>query len=97
MISRLLSITAVSAFVAGGFSVAHAAEDAALSREVQGMLINRGYLADYHKDWDQCAQRAAAAFLSDDGKASVAPELREIAEELKEAPADVRRAGEPVC
>jgi hypothetical protein len=87
----------MSALVAGGLSFAHAAEDAALSREVQEMLIKRGYLGDYHKDWDQCTQRAAAAFLSDDGKTSVAPELREIKEELKKAPGDVRRTGEPIC
>ena len=97
MIARSLSIAALSVFLAGGLPVAYAAEDAALSREVQGMLIKRGYLADYHKEWDQCAQRAAAAFLSDDGKTSVAPELREIHEELKKAPGDVRRAGDPVC
>ena len=97
MISRLLSIAAAGVFFAGGFSAANAAEDAALSREVQSMLIKRGYLADYHKEWDQCAQRAAAAFLSDGGKASVVPQLPEIAEELKKAAGDVRRAGEPVC
>ncbi len=94
---RLLSIAAAGIFVAGGFSVAHAAEDAAMSREVQGMLIKRGYLADYRQDWDQCAQRAAAAFLSDNGTASVVPGLREIAAELKKARDDVRRNGDPVC
>jgi hypothetical protein len=97
MIARSLSIAALSVLLACGFSIAHAAEDQALSREVQDMLIKRGYLADYHKDWDQCTQRAAAAFLSDNGKTSVAPELGEIAGELKKAPGDVRRAGEPVC
>ena len=97
MISRFLSIAAVSLVVAAGSSVAGAAEDAALVREVQGMLIKRGYLADYHKDWDQCSQRAAASFLSDEGKAGTLPELDDIAQELKKAPADVHRDGKPVC
>jgi hypothetical protein len=97
MISRLLSIAAVSLLIAAGSSVAGAAEDAALVREVQSMLIKRGYLKDYHKDWDQCSQRAAAAFLSDKGEMGTVPELPDIAQELKKAPADVRREGEPVC
>jgi hypothetical protein len=97
MISRLLSIAAVSLLVAAGPPVAFAAEDAALVREVQGLLIKRGYLKDYHKEWDQCSQRAAAAFLSDKGEMGTVPELADIAQELKKAPADVRREGEPVC
>jgi hypothetical protein len=97
MISRLLSVAAVSLLVATGSSVAVAAEDTALVREVQSMLIKRGYLKDYHKDWDQCSQRAAAAFLSDKGEIGTVPELPDIAQELKKAPADVRREGEPVC
>jgi hypothetical protein len=97
MISRLLSVAAVSLLVATGSSVAVAVEDTALVREVQSMLIKRGYLKDYHKDWDQCSQRAAAAFLSDKGEIRTVPELPDIAQELKKAPADVRREGEPVC
>jgi hypothetical protein len=97
MILRFLSIVAVSLLLTGGSSVAYAAEDAALVREVQGMLVKRGYLKDYHKDWDQCSQRAAAAFLSDKGKLQATPGLPEIADELKKTPADVRREGEPVC
>jgi hypothetical protein len=97
MISRFLSIAAVSLLVAGGSPIAFAAEDAALVREVQGMLIKRGYLADYHKEWDQCSRRAAAAFLSDKGEMGTLPELPDLAQELKKAPADVRREGEPVC
>jgi hypothetical protein len=97
MISRLLSVAAVSLLVATGSSVAVAAEDTALVREVQSMLIKRGYLKDYHKDWDQCSQRAAAAFLSDKGEIGTVPELPDIAQELKKAPANVRREGEPVC
>jgi hypothetical protein len=97
MISRLLSIAAVSLLIAAGSSVAGAAEDAALVREVQSMLIKRGYLKDYHKDWDQCSQRAAAAFLSDKGEMGTLPDLPDIAQDLKKAPADVRRDGEPVC
>ena len=97
MISRFLSIAAVSLLLAGGSSITFAAEDAALVRDVQGMLIKRGYLKDYHKDWDQCSQRAAATFLSDQGKLKAAPDLSEIADELKKTPADARRTGEPVC
>jgi hypothetical protein len=97
MISRLLSVAAVSLLVATGSSVAVAAEDTALVREVQSMLIKRGYLKDYHKEWDQCSQRAAAAFLSDKGEMGTVPELPDIAQELKKAPADVHREGEPVC
>jgi hypothetical protein len=97
MISRLLSIAAVSLLIAAGSSVAGAAEDAVLVREVQSMLIKRGYLKDYHKDWDQCSQRAAAAFLSDKGEMGTLPDLPDIAQDLKKAPADVRRDGEPVC
>jgi hypothetical protein len=97
MFSRFLFIAAVSLVVVGGSSVVGAAEDAALVRQVQAMLIQRGYLKDYHKDWDQCSQRAAAAFLSDKGEMGTVPELPGIAQELKKAPADVRRDGEPVC
>ena len=82
----------------GGATLAYAAEEnPALVREVQGMLIKRGYLKDYHQDWDQCSQRAAATFLSDQGKLKAAPDLSEIADELKKTPADARRTGEPVC
>lgn len=97
MISRFLFIAVVSLFIVGGSSVAFAAEDAALVRQVQAMLIKRGYLGDYHKDWDQCSQRAAAAFLSDEGNLGTLPGLSDIADQLKNAPADVRRGGDPVC
>jgi hypothetical protein len=93
MFLRFLFIAAVSFVVVGGSSVVGAAGDAALVREVQTMLIQRGYLKDYHKDWDQCSQRAAAAFLSDKGEMGTVPELPEIGQELRKAPAD----GEPVC
>jgi hypothetical protein len=97
MFSRFLFIAAVSFVVLGGSSVVDAAGDAALVHDVQAMLIQRGYLKDFHKDWDQCSQRAAAAFLSDKGEMGTVPELPEVAQELKKAPADVRRGGEPVC
>jgi hypothetical protein len=97
MLSRFLLVAAVSLLCVEGSSIASAAEDAALVREVQGMLIKRGYLSDYHKDWDQCSQRAAAAFLSDEGKMGTLPGLADIANQLKNAPADVHRGGDPVC
>ena len=98
MIPRFLSIAAVILVLGGGATLTYAAEEnPALVREVQGLLIKRGYLKDYHKDWDQCSQRAAATFLSDQGKLKAAPDLSEIADELKKAPADARRTGEPVC
>lgn len=97
MVARFLSMAVIGLVLAAGSPLAHAAEDAALMREVQSMLIKRGYLKDYHNDWDQCSQRAAATFLSDQGKMTAAPGLSEIADELKKAPADVRRTGEPVC
>ena len=98
MIPRFLSIAAVILVLGGGATLTYAAEEnPALVREVQGMLIKRGYLKDYHQDWDQCSQRAAATFLSDQGEAEVAPDLSDIADALKKAPADARRTGEPVC
>ena len=68
MISRLLSIAAVSLIVAAGPAVAFAAEDAALVREVQGLLIKRGYLKDYHKEWDQCSQLRRGGFSLRQGR-----------------------------
>ena len=95
MISRLLSIAAVSLLSRQVLLLLLQRRTPRWSRS-PGSAHQRGYLKDYHKEWDQCSQRAAAAFLSDKGEMGTVPELPEISQELKKAPADVRRNGEPV-
>ena len=113
MISRSLSIAALSLLVVGGPSVACAAEEGEYAahgcilqsmgecvRQVQSMLAERGYLRDYPEgEWDECSDLAADAFLSDKGNPALQemPGFPELAAELEKTPADVRRNGKPVC
>jgi hypothetical protein len=99
MVRRYLGIALLGLVLTGAPLATASAqqEDPALVKTVQNMLVQRGYLRAPENDWGRCSQRAAAAFLSDDGWAGPVPGLDRVAEELRKAQPNVRRDGEPVC
>lgn len=97
MIRRFLQIAVLGLLLTGTPLVVRAAEDPALVQQVQTMLMQRGYLRGHESEWGNCSQRAAAAFLSDNGWTGTVPELDRLAEELRKAAPTVRHDGDPVC